>query len=967
MTSRGKTAFVRGMNLKLAVPPIAVALLASSALAATAANGADDKTIGRVGPSLNMTGNGRALTPAGRVSTVGDFPSGSALSPDGKYLWTVSSGHGRNDVTIVRVSDGTVTQRLALPGAYGGVAFAPNGTKAYVSGNARGNSTPNGTVKAETGDAIHVYSIDETGTATEGTPITLPVNPGSGPSYPSKIAVSPDGSKIGVVLIQSRIALPGGGSLPEGALALISTTNTSSINLVGLGVSSTPHGVAFTPDSSKALVTDEAAGTLDVIDVASRTVTDKIGVGGAKTGDGTGNAWSHPEGVAVTPDGTTAYVAVANRDHVAKVNLSTKEVSYTSVGRNQAWGTQPVALTIAGNRLYVANSGEDAIAVLDISTSTPSVIGRIPTAAYPVDVAVNGAGTKLIWTAAKGLGAGPNPNYGTNFASSESAPYGSYVPDMLLGKVGVLDVPGTAALAAYTTEANAQVVPQNAKAAPAGTALTSGGPIKYVFYVVRENRTYDQIFGKEPRGDGQTNLEVFGDNLAKGKKATATSGVTPNAHALARRFPLLDHVYANSEVSVDGHIIVSMGSAIDYSQRALHANYSNRGRNFDFIYPISFGPKVSIFDQAVRQGVSSMNYGENESGSSVVCNSKASPGCTDPSDDGRSTYQAVKNANDRAYPQTFGCAADPKTKDKKLTFLTSPYCQMDSSAGGLKHKVFSSTIFHSRFDYWKDKFDRQLAGNSVPKLTFITLPNDHTNGVRPGIPTPAAEVADNDLAIGQFVQAISKSKIWSQSAIFIVEDDSQDGADHVDAHRMPAFVISPWAKKGAVVHTRYDQDSVLRSAMLLLGLTPLTLNDALATPMYDAFIKKTDKPDTSSYTAIKPQYSLTKVASTSMARKAGGLAAALPYNQLDMVPQALFDLVIWKSVFGDSVPPPTPGPNASPLEMARASGAIRAYRNGEDVGEYLESITPDREISNNEKLLAQLAGKKVEEEEGEED
>ena len=948
------------MNLKKAVPPIAAALLASSALVATAANGADDKTVGRVGPSLNITGNGRALTPAGRVSTVGDFPSGSALSPDGNYLWTVSSGHGRNDVTIVRVSDGTVTQRLALPGAYGGVAFAPDGTKAYVSGNSRGNSTPNGTVKAESGDAIHVYSIDNTGTATEGTPITLPANPGSGPSYPSKIAVSPDGSTIGVVLIQARTALPGGGSLPEGKLALISRSNPSSSNLVALGTSSYPHGVTFTPDSSKALVTDEGSGKLDVVDVAGHALVDQIGVGGTGTGDGTGNAWSHPEGVAVTPDGTTAYVAVANRDLVAKVNLSTKAVSYTNVGRSQAWGTQPVALTISGNRVYVANSGEDAIAVLDISTDTPVLAGRIPTAAYPVDVAVNAGGTKLIWTAAKGLGAGPNPNYGTNFASSESSPYGSYVPDMLLGKVGVLDVPGSSALAAYTTQANAQLVPQNAATAPTGTALTSGGPIKYVFYVVRENRTYDQIFGKDARGDGQSNLEVFGDNLAKGKKATATSGITPNAHALTRRFPLLDHFYANSEVSVDGHIITSMGTAIDYSQRSLHANYSNRGRNFDFIYPISFGPKVSIFDQAVRQNVSSINYGENESGSSVVCDSVHNPGCTDPSEDGRSTYAAVKAANDRTYPQTFGCAADPKTKDKKLTFLTSPYCEMDSSANGLTHKVFSSTIFHSRFDYWKNKFDAQLASNTVPSLTYITMPNDHTNGVRPGIPTPSALVADNDLAIGQFVQAISKSKIWNQSAIFVVEDDSQDGADHVDAHRMPAFVISPWTKKAAVVHTRYDQDSALRSAMILLGLTPLTLNDALATPMYDAFIKKTDRPDTSSYTAIKPQYALTKVTSASMARKAGALVTSLPYNQLDQVPQALFDQAIWKSVYGNSVPAPKPGPNASPVEVARANGAVRTFRSGGSVAGYLNSVTPQREISNNEKLLQKLKGKTVE-------
>ncbi|MEI7889102.1 MAG: alkaline phosphatase family protein [Actinomycetes bacterium] len=916
--------------------------------AASVAVGADSKTTGRVGPSLGITGNGRALTPAGRVTTVGNFPSGSALTPDGRFLWTVSSGHGRNDVTIVKVSDGTVTQTLPLPGAYGGVAISPDGTHAYVSGEPAGNSTPVGTVKAPGGDAIHVYTIDVSGQATEGTPIALPLNPGGDKSWPAALTVTPDGNKLVAVEIQARFCLTDtspctGGSLPTGKLAVINLSN-SAVTELPIGIGTTLHGVAVSPDSSTAYVTDEKSGVLDIVNLTTGNFT-SVGVGGPANGDGTGDKFSHPEGVAVTPDGNSAYVAVANRDLVAKVNISTKDVTYTSVGRTAAWGTQPVALTIAGNRLYVADSGEDAIAVLDISGSTPVLAGRVPTAAYPTGVSVTPDGTKLIWTAAKGLGAGANPLYGTNFASSESAPYGQYVPDMLLGRVGVLAVPTTEALATLTTQADAQLTPANFTVGPPNTALKANGPIKHVFYIVRENRTYDQIFGKDTRGDGDPNLQVFGDNGTTG----ATGGVTPNAHALTRRFPLLDHFYANSEVSVDGHIITSMGTAIDYSQRALHANYANRGRLFDFIYPISFAPKVSIFDQAVRQGVSAINYGENESGSSVVCSASQGPSCKDSSDDGRSTYAAVKAANDRSYPQTFGCAADP-TLDKalkKATLLNSKYCEMDSSANGLKHKVFSSTIYHSRLDYWRDKFATQLAANSVPALTYLTFVNDHTNGVKAGIPTPKALVADNDLAIGQFIETLSKSKIWSESAVFIVEDDSQDGADHVDAHRMPAFVISPWAKKGAVVHTRYDQNSALRSAMLLLGLNPLTLGDALATPMYDAFARTTDTPDTAKYTAIKPKYSLTSVTSAGVARAAGKLAAALPYESLDMVPQQLFDQVIWQSVFGPHSKAPVPGPNASPTEIARAHGALRALRTGKNVSQYLRSVTPKRDILDN--------------------
>ena len=934
---------------------LSLTILAFGGAAASVATGADSKSTGRIGPSLNITGNGRALTPAGRVTTVGNFPSGSALTPDGKFLWTVSSGHGRNDVTIVKVSDGTVTQTLPLPGAYGGVAISPDGTHAYVSGESTGNSTPVGTVKAPGGDAIHVYSINGSGQATEGTPISLPINPGGDKSWPAALAVTPNGNKLVVVEIQGRICLTAtnpctGGTLPAGKLAVINLSN-SAVTEFAVGIGTTLHGVAISPDSSTAYVTDESSGVLDFVNLSTGDFT-SVGVGGPVSGDGTGDKFSHPEGVAVTPDGNYAYVAVANRDLVAKVKLSNKSVTYTSVGRTAAWGTQPVGIAIAGNRVYVADSGEDAIAVLDISGSTPALAGRVPTAAYPTAVSVTPDGTKLVWTAAKGLGAGANRLYGTNFASSESAPYGQYVPDMLLGRVGVLDVPTTGALATLTTQANAQLTPANFTVGPPNTALKANGPIKHVFYIVRENRTYDQIFGKEPRGDGDPALQVFGDNGTTG----ATGGVTPNAHALSRRFPLIDHFYANSEVSVDGHIITSMGTAIDYSQRALHANYANRGRLFDFIYPISFAPKVSIFDQAVRQGVSAVNYGENESGSSVVCSPSQGPSCKDASDDGRSTYAAVKAQNDRSYPQTFGCAADP-TLDKalkKATLLNSKYCEMDSSANGLKHKVFSSTIYHSRLDYWKDKFAAQLATNTVPKLTYLTFVNDHTNGVKAGIPTPKALVADNDLAIGQFVQTLSKSKIWKDSAVFIVEDDSQDGADHVDAHRMPAFVISPWAKKGAVVHTRYDQNSALRSAMLLLGLDPLTLGDALATPMYDAFARTTDTPDTKTYTAVKPKYSLSSVTAAGVARAAGKLAAALPYQSLDQVPQQLFDEVIWQSVFGPNSKPPLPGPNASPVEAARAQGALRALRAGKSVSAYLKSITPKRDILDNEEKLTSL-------------
>ena len=234
----------------------------------------------------------------------------------------------------------------------------------------------------------------------------------------------------------------------------------------------------------------------------------------------------------------------------------------------------------------------------------------------------------------------------------------------------------------------------------------------------------------------------------------------------------------------------------------------------------------------------------------------------------------------------------------------------------------------SRFDWLQRDFESDLALGTVPSFTYITLPNDHTNGVRANYPTPRAMVADNDYGLGQLVDLISHSPIWPRSAIFVVEDDSQDGADHVDAHRMPAFVISPWARPHAVVHTRYDQESVLRTVEQILGLRPLSLFDGAAVPMYDAFVSAGEQPDFTPYDSISPQQPLGERTAPSQARAAGKLAASLPFDQLDLAPQALFDRVLWRSVYGPGSRPPAPGPHPSLDEHDRATGALHALHAG---------------------------------------
>ena len=901
-----------------------LALVTGGGVAAAGIASAAVGTSGRVGPAFSLTPSGRHLVPAGRMTTVGDFPTGGALSPDGRFYWAVDSGHGQDDVRVVDVSSGRVLQVMPLPGAYGGIVYAPDGRTVYVSGEPKGDSHPRGPTVADAGDAIHVFSVEPaSGHAVEGQPIQLPPTrggtaqkeganpasliyqpPGPGPSsglgWPIGLGLTADGRSLVAALNQAD------------EVAIVDLANRST-RLVKVGAY--PYGVAVA--GTTAYVSNEYDGTVSVVDVPTGTVTRTITVGITN---------SHPEGLLVDAARHTLYVAVTNQDYVAVVDTRTGTVTHRAwVGRREGIGTAPVALAEAPDRsrLYVADAGEDAVAVIALSASRAApafrLLGRIPTASYTTAVAVTPDGRRIVWLAAKGLGAGPNPLYGQFFANSDAAPYGQYVIDMLLGRVGVLATPNAAQLSRLGGQVTAEIHPTDLSPGPANTPVEApgGGPsrqIKHVFLIVKENRTYDQIFGSDKRGDWDPALELFDDNGVKGP----AGGVTPNAHRLVRQFPLLDHFYADSEVSVDGHIVTSGAYATDFVQKALHPNYSNRGRIANFGQdPVTFPPDDFIFDQAARQGVSFRNYGE------------YSAGDLPQGDDGRPTYNAVQANTAWGYPIFFGCDNVGVAPDG---LNNSAVCDQDSGTLG---PAGGADVARSRFDFFQASFDEELATDTVPALTYLTLPNDHTNGVQLNYPTPKAMVADNDLALGQLVQMISHSPIWSQSAIFVEEDDSQDGADHVDAHRMPAYVISPWARHGAVVHTRYDQESMLRTIELILGLKPLSLYDGLAEPMYDAFVTGDAKPDLTPYTAVTPTQPLTELTTTAPT----GLTAVLPYNDVDLVPQQLFDQVLWHSVYGPRSSPPPPGPNASPAEADRARGAVSAYRQHRSVASWLMAHT----------------------------
>jgi DNA-binding beta-propeller fold protein YncE len=962
----------------------------------------DPKKEGRTSTSKLLLGSGRDLNPVGKMTKLGNYPAGGALTPNGRFAWTVSAGRGRNDVRIVRVETGVrcrkgrrgkrcrrrsarrigrVVQTIPLPGANGGIAMAPDGRTVYVSGTPQSSTVydqpPEGTPGLG-GDVIHVFRYSrKTGRARRAGVIEVPA-PGDTPppqdfpptrtdrvSWPRDLAVSPDGKTLLAALNLAHSA------------AIVDTASRE-VRYVKTG--RYPYGAAIARDGEKGFISNEADGTVSVIDLESASEDSEITVG---------PHLSHPEGMASDPKADRVYVAVTHQDLVRVINTKTMEVERSlSVERPQGLGTAPVAVSVTndGSRLIVSNSGEDAVAVFALPGAAKrsgsrlarradrvlqhegrrnveqaeiereeaaeiygeeaeeeveavkaqrpvqrrprnwALIGRVPTASYPTWAGALSRKRKLFWVAAEGAGSGANSlregetvprDPGSATGGSPESFWFKYLPSYTFGRSGVLKFPTDKRLRKLTPRASRQIRPSNRQKPPADTPLRTpadGGKFKHVFYIVRENRTYDQIFGADPRGDGDPKLELFGEEI------------TPNAHALAKRFPLLDHVYANSEASIDGHFWTSAAAVSDYVSKNWHQNYAGRGRPYDFgTYSVTWPAAGFLFDQAEKQGISWYNFGEAIAGNVPLRDDDRTPEETErviakfrKSDLGTTPgflrpFLVVDDTGAGCFPND----ASSGGVDVVLSAGPGPDIEVYDSAlpqpGDGRTQQAPDPSAQSRFDCFKQKFEGQLAQNAVPQFTYITYANDHTAGTTPGRRTPNAMIAENDWALGETVELISKSPIWKDSLILVIEDDSQDGADHVDAHRIPAFAISPYAKEGAVVHTRYDFLSFIRTLEIAVGMDALNLFDAVAVPMYDVFTPNPDNDEP--YEAIVPDVDLTERNTESAPNAA--LSKELPLDFTDRTPQRYLDRILWQYVHGPDSEPPPPGPNASGLDEER--------------------------------------------------
>jgi DNA-binding beta-propeller fold protein YncE len=977
---------------------LSLVILALLAAGVVVAQVNDPKKDGRTSTSKLLLGSGRDLNPAGKMTQIGNFPAGGALTTNGRFLWTLSAGRGKNDIRIVRVETGKrcrkgdrgnrcrrrakrrigrVVQTIPMPGVNGGIAMAPDGRTAYVSGTPESTTEydqpPEGTPGIE-GDVIHVFRYSaKRGTATRDGVIDVPAPSDTPPpqdfpptrtdrvSWPRDLAISPDGKTLLAAL-----------NLAHSAAVI--DTESKSVEYVKTG--RYPYGAAITRDGEKGLVSNEADGTVSVIDLAGASEEKEITVG---------PHLSHPEGMATDPKADRVYVAVTHQDLVQVINTKTMETERAlSVERPQGLGTAPVAVTVTpnGRRLIVSNSGEDAVAVFALPGSVAKgsrldrradavlqhegrrnveqaeiereeaaeiygeeaeeeveaekaarpvkrrpkawkLIGRVPTASYPTWA---GATRRtLVWVTAEGAGSGPNSlrpgetvphDPGSSTGGSPESFWFKYLPSYTFGRSGVLPFPSDKRLRKLTPRASRQIRPSNSQDPPAATPLRTpqqGGKFKHVFYIVRENRTYDQIFGADPRGDGDPKLELFGEEI------------TPNAHALAERFPLLDHVYANSEASIDGHFWTSAAAVSDYVSKNWHANYGGRGRPYDFgTYAVTWPAAGFLFDQAEKQGISWFNFGEAIAGVVPLKDDDRTPEETErvvakfrKSDLGTTPGFLrpflVVDAGAGCFPND----ASSGGVDVVLSAGPGPDIEVYDSAlpqpGDGQTQEAPDPTAQSRFDCFKQKFEQQLADDAVPQFTYITYANDHTAGTTPGRRTPNAMIAENDWALGETVELISKSPIWKDSLILVIEDDSQDGADHVDAHRIPAFAISPYAKRGAVIHTRYDFLSFIRTLEIAVGMKPLNLFDAVAVPMYDVFSRNPDNDEP--YEAIVPNVDLTE--RNTGASPNARFSKRLPLDFTDRTPQRFLDRILWQYVHGANSEPPPPGPNASGIDEAR--------------------------------------------------
>jgi YVTN family beta-propeller protein len=759
---------VKGKNKKIIAGAALASLLFGSSVSA-----AYTWFAGPQGDGTAVTSNGWHLTPVGKQVNLGNFPIGGALTPDRKYLVVSNAGAGTQSLQVIDTEKKVVTQTISYdsPEAlYIGVAFSPDGKKMYAS--AGGNNK------------IRVFDFTN-GTLAEQAPILMKDQKNT-EFYPAGISISADGKSLYVA-----------NNVNHSVSRIDLTTNQIAATSP---VGKSPYAAVVSCDGNTLYVSNWGESSITVLNAKDLTVKKTIPVG------------LHPNAIAENPVDGSIYVANSDSDEISVIeSKQLKVINTVSLApySGAPTGSQPDALTVSqdGKTLYVANSLNNDIAVIDLGKDSNQgkimVKGLIPTAWYPTGVYLGQDEKQLLVLNAKGLGAGPNAK--TN----------EWLGNMIKGTMSFTDVPDEQQLKKYTKQTNDNNQVKDTKDQSFLEKIKGkkdfpiphhigkdSSPIKHVIYVIKENQTYDHIFGDLGKGNGDPTLALYGKD------------VTPNQHKLANQFVTLDNFYADAEVSADGHNWTTAGKANDYVQKNWLADYSGRNRDYDFDgggggsildeAPYTRSKDGYIWDVAMKAGLTFRNYGEFAYNYNPV------------------TKSYLPN---NASTTDFGGNYDPY------------YPSWDLNISDV-----------TRYNEWEKEFRQFEKNGNLPQFEVVYLPNDHTGGSKWG---PQQMVAQNDYALGKLVDTISHSKYWKDTALFVVEDDAQGGVDHVDAHRSVALAISPYTQIGKVDSTFYDTPAILRTMELILGLKPMTQFEAASIPMINSF---TDQPNFTSFSVEHSKY-----------------------------------------------------------------------------------------------------------------
>lgn len=769
------------------------------------------------GTSQVLLPNGWKLSPAGRSLTLGDLPLNMQLSTSGKLLAITNNGQSTQSLQLIDPKTEKLLDEKVLGKSWYGLAFSRDEKHLYASG---GND--NWILDFH----LHDNKLNTADTIKLGTP--WPKNK----ICPTGIAVNKSNTKLYTVTKE------------DSTLYIIDPQARQILNKVQLPAIA--YSCILSPDETKLYVSLWGGRAVAVVNTVSQVIENRIA-----TGD-------HPNELLLNKKGNYLFVANANDNTVSIINtISNKviETVATTLYPTRLTGSTTNGLALSANEktLYIANADNNCLAVFDISKPGYSKSqGFIPVGWYPTNVKT--LGSKILVTNGKGLSSMANPQGPQPISKADNSGYqtGStansrlqYIAGLFKGSLSFIDTPKPEQLKQYTRQVYANTPFTDKRTAtadgetgnPIPRKLGEKSPIKYVFYIIKENRTYDQVLGDMPGGNGDTSLTLFGKH------------VTPNHHALASEFVLLDNFYVDAEVSADGHNWSMAAYATDVIEKTWPTSYGNRGgsTSFEGGRPVTYPRDGFIWDYCKRAGITYRSYGEF-------------------SDDGKAN---IKTLQGHICPQSPGFNLD------------------------IKDQV--------RVDAWQHDFDSLLTINAVPQFNTIRISNDHTSGQKKGKISPVAAVADNDLAIGRFIEHLSQSQIWKESVVFILEDDAQNGPDHIDAHRSPAFVVGPYVKHNAVVHTMYSTSGFLRTMELILGLPPMSQYDAGAMPLYECF---TSKPDVTPYKLKPAEVDLERrnIADNESSRR----SELFNFAKEDAVPDLDLNEVVWKSVKGEHSAMPAP-------------------------------------------------------------